>query len=102
VCPIAPATLLPGQTIVCTASYTVVAADLTGQALSNTATVSATPPGGDPVTSDPSTARIIGVVVWSVRPRRNSPIRWSGRHLKSSATRLAVTWRGDCNAKSSQ
>ena len=58
-CPSDPASLIPGQQVTCTASYTVVAADLTGQPLSNTATASATPPGGTPVTSDPSTARVV-------------------------------------------
>lgn len=61
VCPSSPPSLLPGQTIVCTASYTVVAADLTGRSLSNTATVTVTPPTGGSVTSDPSTARITDV-----------------------------------------
>ncbi|TDE94818.1 DUF11 domain-containing protein [Occultella glacieicola] len=46
----------PGAQIVCTATYAVQEADLTGDALSNTATASATPPGqGEPITSDPST-----------------------------------------------
>ncbi|WP_139230589.1 MULTISPECIES: GEVED domain-containing protein [unclassified Leifsonia] len=61
VCPADPAGLLPGQIIVCTATYTVVPADLTGEALANTATVTVTPPGGDPITSDQSTARISDV-----------------------------------------
>ncbi|MGN6126330.1 MAG: DUF7507 domain-containing protein [Humibacter sp.] len=57
-CP-GPSTLPPGQTIDCTATYTVVAADLTGGgSLSNTATVTGTTPGGDPITSDPSTATV--------------------------------------------
>jgi LPXTG-motif cell wall-anchored protein len=60
-CPASPTTLLPGQKIVCTASYTVVADDLTGQQLTNTATATTTPPGGSPLTSDPSTARVADV-----------------------------------------
>ncbi|CAM3733027.1 DUF11 domain-containing protein [Occultella aeris] len=52
--------VLPGEEVVCTATYTVQEADLTGASLSNTATATATPPGdgdggGDPITSDPST-----------------------------------------------
>lgn len=76
--------LAPGESITCTASYTVVAADLTdGGELSNTATASAITPGGDPITSDPSTVTVDevppaapgaggglavtgGVIAWSV------------------------------------
>jgi uncharacterized repeat protein (TIGR01451 family) len=54
--------LAPGQSIRCTATYTVVAADLAaGGTLSNTATVTGTTPGGDPLTSDPSTAKVTEV-----------------------------------------
>ncbi|MEV8339012.1 LPXTG cell wall anchor domain-containing protein [Leucobacter sp. NPDC077196] len=55
-----PATsLAPGGTITCTASYTVMQADVdAGGSLSNTATVSGTSPGGDPVDSDPSNSTI--------------------------------------------
>jgi uncharacterized repeat protein (TIGR01451 family) len=58
VCPAGSNTLVPGQIVICAAEYTVVAADLTGKPLTNTATVSATPPGGAPITSDPSTAKV--------------------------------------------
>jgi len=75
VCPAEPAELLPGQTIVCTASYVVVAADLTGEPLENTATVTVTPPGGDPVTSEPSTAKITEV---AVPPASNDPLATTG------------------------
>jgi hypothetical protein len=51
-------TLLPGQTVECTAPYTVVAADLDGKALVNTATATSTAPDGSTIESDPSTARI--------------------------------------------
>jgi LPXTG-motif cell wall-anchored protein len=47
---------------VCTADYTVVAADLTGTPLTNTATVDATTPDGDPIVSDPSTVNIAEVL----------------------------------------
>lgn len=55
-------TLLPGQTASCSTQYTVVAADLDGRPLTNTATAfSVTPSGGD-VSSDPSTATIEDVI----------------------------------------
>ncbi|WP_447912073.1 DUF7507 domain-containing protein [Microbacterium phyllosphaerae] len=54
--------LLPGEITVCAASYTVVAADLDGNALINTASAKSTAPDGDEVSSDPSTARIDDVV----------------------------------------
>ncbi|WP_344200830.1 DUF7507 domain-containing protein [Pseudolysinimonas kribbensis] len=57
-CPAGASPLLPGQVVVCTASYTVRAGDLTGRPLVNTATVTATAPGGGSVDSDPSTARV--------------------------------------------
>lgn len=76
VCPAEPATLLPGQTVVCTADYTVMATDLTGRPLSNTATAGATPPGGDPITSDPSTARISDVAGPASAP--TSPLAFTG------------------------
>lgn len=76
VCPSDPAALAPGQTIMCTATYTVVAADLTGRALVNTATVTVTPPGGDPVTSEPSTARITDVA--APAPASTEPLAVTG------------------------
>lgn len=58
VCP-APSTLAPGASITCTATYRVVAADLTGKPLTNVATAAAIAPGGkDPVLSPPSTVNI--------------------------------------------
>ncbi|MFD8320714.1 DUF7507 domain-containing protein [Kitasatospora purpeofusca] len=50
--------LLPGQNLKCTAAYTVVAADLTGQDLRNTATATARTPGGATAGSHPSTATV--------------------------------------------
>jgi uncharacterized repeat protein (TIGR01451 family)/LPXTG-motif cell wall-anchored protein len=61
-CPASVAGLTPGQVEVCTADYTVVAADLTGTPLTNTATVDATTPDGDPIVSDPSTVNIAEVL----------------------------------------
>lgn len=55
-------TLLPGETATCSAQYTVVAADLDGRPLINTATAFSGTPSGDDVSSDPSTATIADVV----------------------------------------
>lgn len=52
------AVLLPGASATCTALYTVVAADLTGAPLSNTAAASATGPGGVPVLAPPASAGV--------------------------------------------
>ncbi|WIB77963.1 DUF11 domain-containing protein [Curtobacterium sp. MCPF17_002] len=58
-CPSDAVSLAPGDTVTCTATYTVVAADLAdGGNLSNTATVTGTTPGGGPLTSTPSTVTV--------------------------------------------
>ncbi|WP_336660341.1 DUF7507 domain-containing protein [Leucobacter sp. USHLN153] len=58
-CPAEPSRLLPGESITCAASYTVVAADLVSGApkVSNTATATVTVPAvpHEPLTSEPST-----------------------------------------------
>jgi len=56
-CPGASASLAPGDSVECTADYTVVAADLANGQLVNTATASGTV-GGVAVVSDPSTALV--------------------------------------------
>ncbi|MFI6639258.1 GEVED domain-containing protein [Streptomyces sp. NPDC050504] len=56
-CP-ATGSLAPGGSVDCTAAYTVVAADLTGKPLRNTATASGTGPGGEPVVSEPGRATV--------------------------------------------
>jgi len=62
VCPDAPALLVPGAMIVCEASYTTVAGDLTGDPIDNTAVASGLAPDQSPVTSSPSTASVPTVV----------------------------------------
>lgn len=62
-CPALADGISPGQTIGCHADYTVVAADLTGNPLSNTATATVTSLGGNPTVSDPSTATVKTTVV---------------------------------------
>ena len=56
-CPADAALLAPAATVTCTAPYTVMAADLTGKALTNTASATGTGPNG-PVVSAASTAEV--------------------------------------------
>lgn len=67
-CPADPASLAPGQSVVCTATYEVDAADLTGQPIVNTATATADPPGGQSVTTPPSSASVDTVVPTTPTP----------------------------------
>nr|WP_244631695.1 hypothetical protein [Plantibacter sp. CFBP 8804] len=57
-CPTGTALLAPGLQLVCTATYTVTQADLNAGSIRNTAFGTGTTPGGDPFTSDPSTATV--------------------------------------------
>ncbi|UYM03932.1 DUF7507 domain-containing protein [Solicola gregarius] len=50
-CPPGSRVLSPGETVVCTATYAVVEDDLTGEPLTNSATVTATDPDDDPIIS---------------------------------------------------
>ncbi|MFS1302356.1 beta strand repeat-containing protein [Streptosporangium longisporum] len=57
-CPVT--TLAPQDTVVCTGTYITTQADVNAGVIVNTATASATPPVGPPVTSAPSTVAITG------------------------------------------
>jgi uncharacterized repeat protein (TIGR01451 family)/LPXTG-motif cell wall-anchored protein len=78
-------TLQPGDTLSCSATYTVVAADLTGGTLSNTATATGTVPGGDPLTSDPSTATVQELAVAVV-----SGLAKTGSNIAGPAVAIAL------------
>jgi uncharacterized repeat protein (TIGR01451 family) len=54
VCPAEPASLAPGASVTCDATYTATQADVDAAVVNNTAIASGTPPTGDPVSSDPS------------------------------------------------
>lgn len=86
-CP--PDDLAPGESITCTASYTVVAADLAdGGELSNTATASAITPGGDPITSDPSTVTVDEVA--PAAPGTGGGLAGTGGTIAWSAAGIAL------------
>lgn len=77
-CPDGASVLDPGESVTCTATYTVVAADLASGRLSNTATVSGSLPGGGSVTSDPSTATV------TVNPPRPAGLPATGGEVAGS------------------
>ncbi len=58
-------TLAPGDEESCTATYTVSSDDIANGTITDTATATATPPSGTPITSDPSTAvvQVAGITV---------------------------------------
>ncbi|WP_445929042.1 DUF7507 domain-containing protein, partial [Mycobacterium tuberculosis] len=62
VCPESPAELLPGVTVICEASYTTVAEDITGDPIENTAAATGVSPQDVTVTSPPSSASVATVV----------------------------------------
>jgi hypothetical protein len=57
-CPAGAASLAPGATVTCTATYTVGQRDLDAGSISNTATASGHDPADNTITSPPSTAKV--------------------------------------------
>ncbi|WP_106816303.1 DUF7507 domain-containing protein [Microbacterium timonense] len=80
--------LVAGQTVECSATYTVVAADLDGAALVNTASATSVAPDGSEVASDPSTARIDDVA--TAPAPQGSGLAITGGTIAWSAVVLAV------------
>lgn len=70
-CPVGP--IAPAKSITCTATYTVVKADLRKPKITNTAVASANDPSGDPVNADPATAE---VTVAPPLPETGSTLPW--------------------------
>ncbi|MGW8482598.1 DUF7507 domain-containing protein, partial [Microbacterium sp. NPDC055903] len=81
VCPEAAALLAPGDVVVCEAEYTVVAGDLTGEALTNTATAGGIGPDGAAVESAASTAEVETVVPAEENPSEGGLAQTGGQNL---------------------
>jgi hypothetical protein len=85
VCPDDADLLLPGQFTVCTATYIVQVADLTGAPLVNTATARAVAPGDVVVESAPSTARIDDVLDLPTGPMATSGVNLAWAWIAAAA-----------------
>ncbi|WP_159618185.1 DUF7507 domain-containing protein [Ruania rhizosphaerae] len=96
-CPAAAAALAPDEEVVCTTTYEVVEADLTGGELSNTATAIGSTPGGDPVTSPESTTTTDTVAPLPTTGSSVLPIAALALLLVGAGTAFAVIRRRSAN-----
>ena len=71
-CPADADVLAPGEEVTCTAVYTVVAGDLTGQPITNTATADGIGPDGKPVASPKASASVTTVAPATPKPAGSS------------------------------
>ena len=90
-CPAEAASMAPGAFVTCTASYVTTAADFAATSIANTATATGTPAsGGDPVTTDPSTATVAVVVPAPPPPSPPNPLPTTGEVISWSLVVLAL------------
>lgn len=89
-------TLLPGQQVTCTATYSVAEADLNGDDLTNRATVTATASDGVSVTSPPSTVSVSSIDLPDEIPTTGAMIQLGlvmGAVVLLAGGVLLVVWR---------
>jgi uncharacterized repeat protein (TIGR01451 family) len=92
-CPLSAATLLPGATVTCTATYITTDDDMLTGTITNTAIATGTPAtGGDPVSTDPSTALVDAITPAPPAPPEPpiEPLAFTGGPVSTSLFVLAL------------